>query len=780
MEKYTIEESNVRGTDDPRMLPLPVPISGQGKRRAAEISIRRLEEDTNTVSPKRAKTAHAAKQPTIPDGPVVSPTLTPALPVPIKPTTTTVATGDELGFFDRTKKFIGNKGTMNEFLKLCNLYSQDLIDRALLYNRAQNFIGGNPDLLEWFRVFLGVDEEGSTIKTKAKTVSSRVSLSNCRGLGPSYRLLPKRVSLIAASRRKSGTNVQDQERERVCSGRDQLCQSVLNDEWASHPTWASEDSGFVAHRKNQYEEGLHRIEEERHDYDFNIEACVRTIQQLEPIATQILQCSTDERLNFVLPPGLGGQSETIYKRVIRKIYGRDKGNQVIAELFAQPYNVIPVLLSRLKQKLEEWKAAQREWEKVWREQTQKIFWKSLDHQSLGAKQADKRQFQLKTLQNEIQVKYEEQRRQLEFNEVKTTPYQFAYSFKDEDVLFDTARLIICFIDHTSTHAQDAANLTKFIKEFVPLFFGIDSTRFEQGIHTSNNGSPRNESAEEDGTSADDAYSQKPHKSKKQNLLRGVLDRGRGKSARKDNEQSIASESRDSTPDAASATEEEFAVVATGSSASKNAAGVHRWATYATRDKDGASGDLKPDEPYIRDNFNMYCNLAIYCFFRMFVILYERLIALKQNEPRVRETVARAKQYKPATELKMIDKFPEDFFGDTSDTANYYEQMLTIFEDQFKSDVDLSHVEETLRRFYLQCGWQLYSIDRLLSALVRFAGGIFSNEVKDKTADVYQAFKKDRVFQETTHRNEISYRKIAEKHIKDSDVYKINYVSTNCS
>jgi hypothetical protein len=61
--------------------------------------------------------------------------------------------------------------------------------------------------------------------------------------------------------------LQLQERQKTCSGRDELCNSVLNDEWASHPTWASEDSGFIAHKKNLHEEGLHRIEEERHDYD---------------------------------------------------------------------------------------------------------------------------------------------------------------------------------------------------------------------------------------------------------------------------------------------------------------------------------------------------------------------------------------------------------------------------------------------------------------------------------------------------------------------------------
>ena len=51
-----------------------------------------------------------------------------------------------------------------------------------------------------------------------------------------------------------------------------MCRSVLNDEWISQPTFATEEAGFIAHKKNVYEEALHRSEEERHEYDFHIEA----------------------------------------------------------------------------------------------------------------------------------------------------------------------------------------------------------------------------------------------------------------------------------------------------------------------------------------------------------------------------------------------------------------------------------------------------------------------------------------------------------------------------
>jgi len=125
--------------------------------------------------------------------PPTSPTLIPALPAPLPPTSSTAASSEELGFFDRAKKAIANKNTFNEFLKLCNLFSQDLIDRTVLVHRGRSFIGTNPDLMKWFMEFVGYEEKDVVIENKARIPSGKVSLSNCRGLGPSYRLLPKRV-----------------------------------------------------------------------------------------------------------------------------------------------------------------------------------------------------------------------------------------------------------------------------------------------------------------------------------------------------------------------------------------------------------------------------------------------------------------------------------------------------------------------------------------------------------------------------------------------------------
>lgn len=115
-----------------------------------------------------------------------------------------MATTEELAFFDRVKKFIGNKQTYNEFLKLLNLFSQGLMDKSVLYDKVRNFIGGNKELLEWFKRFIQWDGVSEEIQNTPQLMN-KVRLSVCRALGPSYRLLPKLV-YISLPRKWLGAN----------------------------------------------------------------------------------------------------------------------------------------------------------------------------------------------------------------------------------------------------------------------------------------------------------------------------------------------------------------------------------------------------------------------------------------------------------------------------------------------------------------------------------------------------------------------------------------------
>jgi paired amphipathic helix protein Sin3a len=605
--------------------------------------------------------------------------------------------------------------------------------------------------MSFFRDFLGIQEQEEIIEARARPDPGRVNLAHCRSLGPSYRHLPKR------------------DQNKTCKGRDGMCYEVLNDVWASHPTWASEDSGFVAHRKNQYEEALHRIEEERHDYDFHIESCQRTIQLMEPLVQQIQVMSDTDRAAFQLAPGLGGASEAIPKRIIMKIYGREVGQRVMAEMFQRPTAVLPIILGRLKQKLEEWKATQREWEKVWRDQINKQFWKSLDHQGINAKNMDKKNFQQKTLTVEIQAKYEEGKKNRE-NGVAGKKHQLDYSFKDLDVIADAAKLVLTCLesDRNGYNSGEHARIKAWFLDFLPRFFGLNAEQFSEQVRVE---APVSRDEEmQDGIESDGQAGMKS-KANKSNLLRKALDKRNGKD-------DSASASKESTP--IPTTEHDMDIDEDLMPTEDEDSPRQPWINHVHGDIHAQQVSL--EDTYPHTTFNLYANANIYCFFRLFQFLYSRLLAIKNNEQNVIDAVSRYKttngRKKPAIDLRMIDKGPEYFFSSTvaKDPHHYYNEILRLCEEIVSGTGELTHLEETLRRYYNKTGWQLYTVDKLVSAILRFIMNILGGDLKDKSLEITNMFFKDREKPDTTRRQEIQYRKTVERFSKDGEVYRISYVS----
>jgi paired amphipathic helix protein Sin3a len=125
------------------------------------------------------------------------------------------------------------------------------------------------------------------------------------------------------------------------------------------------ENGFTSHKKTIHEDAMFKCEEERYEFDLNIEANLSVINLLEPIAKKIQLMPAEERSEFKLLPGLGGMifliigySATIYKRVIKKVYDTERGLEVIEALHNNPAVAVPIVLKRLKQKDEEWKRSQ--------------------------------------------------------------------------------------------------------------------------------------------------------------------------------------------------------------------------------------------------------------------------------------------------------------------------------------------------------------------------------------------------------------------------------------
>jgi len=75
---------------------------------------------------------------------------------------------------------------------------------------------------------------------------------------------------------------------------------------------------------------------------------------------------------------LGGSSPTVHQRAIRRIYG-EKATDIIDGLKRNPVVAVPLVLKRLRDKDQEWRDALKSFNKVWREQNEKYYLKSLDH-----------------------------------------------------------------------------------------------------------------------------------------------------------------------------------------------------------------------------------------------------------------------------------------------------------------------------------------------------------------------------------------------------------------
>ena len=732
------------------------PATGAGQTQAhgpQESRMRALDAQSTN---KRQKFDNKPKTSELPVAPAVDPTLVPALPEPLPPAPSASTSQEELGFFERAKKQIGNRASYTEFLKLINLYSQDIIDKYVLADRVQSFIGSNPDLMAWFRSVLGIEEQDEIVEARMRPDSGRVNLAHCRAYGPSYRHLPKR------------------DQNKTCKGRDGMCYEVLNDVWASHPTWASEDSGFVAHRKNQYEEALHRIEEERHDYDFHIESCQRTIQLMEPLVSQINVMSDQEKASFQVDRTFGGASEAIPKRIILKIYGREVGNQVLTDLYARPSQVMPVVLNRLKQKIEEWKQVQREWEKVWRDQINKQFWKSLDHQGIAQKNADKKNFQQKTLTSDIQARYEEQRRSRDQG-LRSKKYQLKYRFDDEDILMNTTTLILAGLesDKSDISTNIQTSVQRWLKDFVVRFFGLDRDAFVDHVDAAVQQVLSTPEDREYDVDSDAPASRRLKTTTKtgESLRHRVLMNRNGK------EDSLAPTSRESTPApdvmSQTSTEQEQEQLVT-----EEVTQPKKWIQLNKTDSATDNQELKLDDAYPHQTFNFYANTNLYCFFRLFEMLYSRLCAVKQNERAVDEAVRRfkgdPKSQKPALTLRMIDKTPQDFFKETDGQRNYYEQILEMCCEVLLGRVDRELLEEVLRRYYNKTGWQLYTVDKLVQSILRFLVAIMGSDPKEKSVEIANLFFKDREKTETTRKTELQYRKQVEKMSKDGEIFRITW------
>ncbi|KAG2230595.1 hypothetical protein INT48_004456 [Thamnidium elegans] len=611
---------------------------------------------------------------------------------PTKPTVSM----QETELFEKIKKHIGTKPSYQEFLKTLNLYTQQIVDMDTLIVQLKGFFGTNKELFDAFKQAIGYDPVQHPIE-KPNVSAAKPDLLACKSVkaSPSYREVPKEWQ------------------NQPCSGRDQMCWEVLNDQYVSHPIWNSEDSGFVASKKNQYEEALHRCEEERYEYDLNIEANLNTIALIEPIALRIESMSSEEKVVFRLEPGLGGPTVSIYERIIKKIYDHDRGTEIIEMLYQKPAVVIPIVLKRLKMKDKEWKKAQREWNKIWRELDTKNFYRSLDYQGTTFKSNDKKALINKALITEIE------------SLVPNSISHLVYIFQDTLIVKDISRLIFSYVQHqTGFTKSDKQKIRVFLSGFLPAFFYSDEDIPMEEDTQSN--------AEDSDTDTGSASPHNYQREKNGKLLRDVFMRnsqsnGHSPAVKMEQDMDGDIEMTDIMIQQGSPEQEEIKLFA------------------PTKKK--------------RSIYNFFCNSHYYCLFRLYQVLYERLVKMKSIDERVKTDPTLGKKFNStAVELDLYS----NRFEDVDLSNGYYSALLETIEHFFEGESDQQTFEEGVRYIFGIEAYTMFTIQTVAA--------------DRKSIELFK------LFNEVTETRPVSvYRTLAESVLGGSDenMYKMNFDTDTC-
>ncbi|KAJ7674160.1 hypothetical protein B0H17DRAFT_1208186 [Mycena rosella] len=667
-------------------------------------------------------------------------------------------------FFDRVKRTLDeNRETYNEFLKLVNLFTQDFIDTARLVRESRNFLGDG-ELMTMLRDIVGWDER----REKEYWMEEQASGSSwvrptIIGRNFSARATKAELDVQFGSYRK----IPAAEANVTCSGRDEMCRLVLNDEWVSHPTWSSEDAGFITPRMNIYEEALHRSEEERHEYDFHIEAIVRTITMLEPLNNKMASLSPEDRGSYKPKPNLNGQIKSIHHRVIKKIYGREAGLSVIHAMQDTPALAIPVVLQRLKQKEEEWKRAQREWNKVWREVDARNYSKSLDHQGILFKTADKKAITTKAFVNQIETAREEQMAKraslIDPLFARTRPrHQLEFVMDDTQVLQDALKLTFSFLDRTQAQINFAERkrIEGFFRSFVPLFYMLDPVAFNAAFvvvqDTVDSELSDDLSVVDDAevSSVGSSSSRPAGKGRKNGVAAGSAGSGSGDLRKKLLKSEQAKSSSRKTPKYGSPS-------------------VSRVPSPVPMDEDAQPEILSslPQNRRIPQRNIFFTNTIFYTLLRLLEVLYSRLALFKGIATNLASQDSARVPRDPGS-------FPHPDYVNLEDRAShaehFYDLLLESCERLFDNEVEQHVFEDQMRfMFGIKEAYKIFTIDKVIGSLIKQVQLIFGDA---KSQDLLEVLKRERALACPTTQDLINSRKNAEKVLgPDENLFRVDWL-----
>ncbi|CAN8311913.1 unnamed protein product [Cochlearia groenlandica] len=223
-------------------------------------------------------------------------------------------------------------------------------------------------------------------------------------------------------------------------------------------------------RKNQYEESLFRCEDDRYEMDMllgSVDSAIENVATLlENINNNTVSTETVCIENYLSSMNL---------RCIERLYG-DHGLEIIDLLKKNMHSALPVILTRLTQKQEEWVRCHSDFQKIWAGVYAKNHHKSLDHHSFYFKQQDFKNLSTKCLVAEIKD-ISEKKHQEDLHQaiaVTTMPSfipDMEFHYCDAQIHEDLYLLIKYYCKEFYTAAQ-SDKVMKLWTTFLEPMFGI--------------------------------------------------------------------------------------------------------------------------------------------------------------------------------------------------------------------------------------------------------------------------------------------------------------------
>ncbi|KVH92744.1 Histone deacetylase interacting, partial [Cynara cardunculus var. scolymus] len=360
----------------------------------------------------------------------------------------------EFTFCEKVKDRLRNHDDYQAFLKCLHIYSTSIITRKELQSLVSDLLGKHPDLMEGFSAFL----------------------ERCENIDGFLAGVMEKKSLLYDGHVSKSTRTEDKEREH----RREI--DAAKEDRYKEKYWAKSIQELDLSDCQRCTPSYRLLPD---DYP------IPSVSQRSELGTQVLNdlwVSVTSVLNL---------------RCMERLYG-DHGLDVMETLRRNPSAALPVMLTRLKQKQEEWTKCRADLNKVWADIYAKNHYKSLDHRSFYFKQQDSKNLSTKSLVAEIrEIKGKSQKDDDVLNSIAagsrhSVMPNLEFEYTDNDIHEDAFKLIRYSCEEICTSKEQLNKVLGLWTTFLEPILGVPSRPFNSGRFEDARGSIKNV-----GTSAAD-------------------------------------------------------------------------------------------------------------------------------------------------------------------------------------------------------------------------------------------------------------------------------------